>query len=88
MSKIDKHNEKTWLNLMNWFNWVSNSNLTLYHLFNQVLKSFFQSVMYKKVMVKAQCLWDVAVKMNLSIDSTKYVLVANLKPLYWAQWPR
>ena len=44
--------------------------------------------MYKKVMVKAQCLWDVAVKMNLSIDSTKYVLVANLKPLYWAQWPR
>ena len=32
-------------------------------------------------MAKAQCLWDVAVKMNLSIDSTN-VLVANLKPLY------
>ena len=26
--------------------------------------------------------WDVAIKMNLSVDSTN-VLVANLKPLYW-----
>ena len=33
------------------------------------------------VIVKAQCLWDVAIKMNSSIDSTN-VLVANLKPLY------
>ena len=33
-------------------------------------------------MVKVQCLWDVAIKMNSSIDSTN-VLVANLKPLYW-----
>ena len=33
-------------------------------------------------MVKAQCLWDVAIKMNSSIDSTN-VLVANLKPLHW-----
>ena len=40
-----------------------------------------------QVMVKAQCLWDVAIKMNLSIDSTN-VLVPNLKPLYWALWPR
>ena len=31
-------------------------------------------------MVKAQCLWDVAIKKNSSIDSTN-VLVANLKPL-------
>ena len=38
-------------------------------------------------MVKAQCLWDVAIKMNSSIDSTN-VLVANLKPLYWAVWLR
>ena len=34
-----------------------------------------------KVYIKAQCLWDVAIKMNSSIDSTN-VLVANLKPLY------
>ena len=34
-------------------------------------------------MVKAQCLWDVAIKMNSSRDSAN-VLVANLKPLYWA----
>ena len=34
-------------------------------------------------MIKAQCLWDVAIKMNLNIDCTN-VLVANLKPLYWA----
>ena len=39
------------------------------------------------VMVKAQCLWDVAIKINSSINSTN-VLVANLKPLYWALWPR
>ena len=38
-------------------------------------------------MVKAQYLWDVAIKMNSSIDSTN-VLVANLKSLYWALWPR
>ena len=30
-----------------------------------------------KIMVKAQCLWNVAIKMNSSIDSTN-VLVANL----------
>ena len=30
-------------------------------------------------MAKAQCLWDVAINMNSSIDSTN-VLVANLKP--------
>ena len=36
-------------------------------------------------MVKAQCLRDVAIKMNSSIDSTN-VLVANLKPLYLALW--
>ena len=35
------------------------------------------------MMVKVQCLWDVAIKMNSSIDSTN-VQVANLKPLYWA----
>ena len=39
------------------------------------------------VMVKAQCLWDVAIKMNSSTDSTN-MLVTNLKPLYWALWPR
>ena len=33
-----------------------------------------------EVMVKAQCSWDVARKMNSSIDSTN-VLVANLKAL-------
>ena len=33
-----------------------------------------------EVMVRAQCLWDVAIKMNSSIDSTN-ILVANLKPL-------
>ena len=38
-------------------------------------------------MVKAQCLWDVAIKMNSSIDSTN-MLVANLKSLNWALWPR
>ena len=37
------------------------------------------------IMVEAQVL--VAIKMNSSIDSTN-VLVANLKPLYWALWPR
>ena len=37
-------------------------------------------------MVKVQCLWDVAIKMNWSIDRTN-VLVDNLKPLYWALWP-
>ena len=31
-------------------------------------------------MVKPQCLWDVAIKMNSSIDST-IVLVANCEPL-------
>ena len=30
-------------------------------------------------MVKVQCLWNVAIKMNTSIDST---LAANLKQLY------
>ena len=30
--------------------------------------------------MKAQCLWDVAIKMKASIDSTN-VLVANMKPL-------
>ena len=36
-------------------------------------------------MVKAQCLWDVAIKMNSSIDSTDVlnVLVANFKPLLY-----
>ena len=29
-------------------------------------------------------MWDVAVNMNSSIDSTN-VLVANFKPLYWAR---
>ena len=38
------------------------------------------------VLVKAQCLWDVAIKMNSIIDSTN-MLVANLKPLYWGLWP-
>ena len=38
------------------------------------------------VMAKAQCLWDVAIKMHSSIDSTN-VLVANLKPLYRELWP-
>ena len=38
-------------------------------------------------MIKAQFLWDVAIKMKSIIDSTN-VLVANLKPLYWALWPR
>ena len=38
-------------------------------------------------MAKALCLWDVAIKMNSSIDNTN-VLVANLKPLYWGLWPR
>ena len=38
-------------------------------------------------MVKAQYLWDVAKKMNSSTDNTNE-LVANLKPLYWALWPR
>ena len=36
-------------------------------------------------MVKAQCLWDVTIEMNSSIDSTN-ILVTNLKPLYWALW--
>ena len=31
-------------------------------------------------MIKAQCLWDVAIKMKSSLDSTN-VLVASLKPL-------
>ena len=31
--------------------------------------------------------WDVAIKMNSSIHSTN-VLVGNLKPQYWALWPR
>ena len=41
-------------------------------------------------MVKAQCLLDVAIKMNSSIDNSTNVLVllANLKPLYWVLWPR
>ena len=34
-------------------------------------------------MAKAQNLWDVSINMNSSIDSTN-VLVANLKPIYWA----
>ena len=34
-------------------------------------------------MVKAQCLWEAARKMKSSTDTTN-VLVANLKPLYWA----
>ena len=38
----------------------------------------------QEVTVKAQCLWDVAIKMNSSIDSTN-VLAANLKPLYWVR---
>ena len=38
-------------------------------------------------MVKAQCLRDLAIKMNSSIDSTN-MLVAYFKPLYWALWPR
>ena len=32
-------------------------------------------------MVEVQCMWDVAIKMNSSMDNTK-LLVANLKPLY------
>ena len=36
-------------------------------------------------MVEAQCLWDVVIKMKSSKNSTN-VLVANLKPLYWARW--
>ena len=38
-------------------------------------------------MIKAQCLWDVLIKMKSNIGSTN-VLVINLKPLYWALWPR
>ena len=37
-------------------------------------------------MIKVQCLWDEAMNINSSIDSTN-VLVANLKPLYWTLWP-
>ena len=38
-------------------------------------------------MAKTQCLWNVVIKMNSSIDSTN-VLVVNLKPKYWAlSWP-
>ena len=36
-------------------------------------------------MVKAQCLWDVAIKMNSSIESTN-VLVDNLNPLLVANY--
>ena len=32
--------------------------------------------------IKAQCLWDLATKMNSGLDSTN-VLVSNLKSLYW-----
>ena len=35
-------------------------------------------------MVKAQCLWDVTIKMSSSIDSTN-VLAANFKLQYWAR---
>ena len=40
-------------------------------------------VIYKSNGKSAQCLWNVAIKMNSSIDKTN-VLVAILKPLYWA----
>ena len=36
-------------------------------------------------MVKVQCLCDVAIKINSSTDSIN-VLVANMKPPYWALW--
>ena len=37
---------------------------------------------YSELMVKEQCLWDVAIQMNSSIDSTN-VQAANLKPLIY-----
>ena len=51
------------------------------------VQSCFDEIQKQKSIdvVKAQSLWDVAIKMNASIDSTN-VLVANLKPRYWAPW--
>ena len=47
-----------------------------------ISEPMFKLRYWTKLMIKAQCLWDVAIKMNSSIDSTN-VQVANLKPLYW-----
>ena len=47
--------------------------------------SLRQLIFSVKVIEKAQCLRDVAIKMNSSIDSAN-VVVANLKPLYFGHY--